>query len=233
MPRKPSVRSTLGQALSPAETVAQPRPPSDIYNMAGKRLADLVIGGALLLLTAPLVLVLGLAVVLGTGWPAFYRARRIGKDGRVFGMWKLRTMVHDADQLLEDWRRDGHHLRSEYEQRYKITEDPRVTRLGRFLRKTSLDELPQFWNVIKGDMSLVGPRPVTGRETDLYESERELLLSVRPGVTGAWQVAGRSLVPYNRRMELELDYCRHPTLGRDLAILARTPLAIISTRGAS
>ncbi len=201
------------------------------YRQRGKRLLDLFMAVTLFLCFLPLMAVVALAVLLSSGWPVLYGSERVGKDDRPFRMWKFRTMVRDADTLLERWLRSRPQLAVEYKRGYKLRRDPRVTRLGHFLRRSSLDELPQLWNVIRGDMSLVGPRPIVAREARNYGPYRPILLSLRPGVTGTWQLNGRNRVAYPERMWVELDYCSSVALAADARILVRTLLAPIRFEG--
>lgn len=193
-----------------------------------KRAMD--IAGAIvgLVLTAPVLLVLAALIRLESKGSPFFRHMRVTSGGRRFGCLKLRTMSEDAEQHLE---RDEA-LYAEYvRNNYKIPEDqdPRITRLGRFLRRTSLDEVPQFWNVLLGDMSLVGPRPLVPSELEHYAGARQrLLLSMRPGLTGAWAVSGRHGVSYPERAEIELSYVRSWSLTGDAVVLVRTFRAIMS-----
>jgi lipopolysaccharide/colanic/teichoic acid biosynthesis glycosyltransferase len=198
-----------------------------------KRALDIVGAIVGLVLAAPVVLLLVPLIRLGSPGPAVFAHVRLGRDARPFRCYKLRTMCADAESHLD---RDPH-LRAAYRANgYKLpsSEDRRVTPLGRFMRLSSLDELPQFWNVLRGDMALVGPRPIVGEELEHYaERDRRLLLSVRPGITGAWAVGGRSRIGYPERARLELDYVRGWTFARDLRILARTAGAVLGRRGAS
>ncbi|HEY0777086.1 MAG TPA: sugar transferase [Gemmatirosa sp.] len=207
--------------------------PSQIVAGAIKRLLDVVVAGVGLVVSAPLLLVLAALVRLSSPGPIFFAQARVGQGGRVFRCYKLRTMRNDAESLL----RSDPELRATYERNgFKIPcdADHRVTGIGRFLRLTSCDEIPQLWNVLKGEMSLVGPRPLVARELSHYPgADRDLLLSVRPGLTGAWAVGGRSRVGYPRRAAMELDYVRHWSLGRDLRILFRTVGAVLARRGAA
>ena len=197
-------------------------------NGPGKRLADLIIGSVMLLIAGPLVAVLGLMVKASSPGPAFFRQERIGKDRRPFTMLKLRTMFDGADRqvgaLLEQ---DGVD-----ERLYKIRDDPRITPVGRWLRRWSLDELPQLWNVARGDMSLVGPRPGLASEVEAYEGWQLARLAVRPGLTGAWQISGRSELSFDDCVRLDLAYIKHWSLRGDLFILAMTIPALLSGRGA-
>lgn len=207
--------------------------PSRIASRALKRTIDLIGAICGLVLVAPLFAMLALLVRLGSPGPAIFAQARIGRGGRVFRCYKLRTMRHDAESLL----RTDPELRANYERNgFKIPcdADHRVTPIGRVLRLTSCDELPQLWNVLKGEMSLVGPRPLVARELAHYPgADRVVLLSVRPGLTGAWAVGGRSRVGYPERAAMELDYVRRWTIGRDLLILLRTVGAVLVRRGAS
>jgi lipopolysaccharide/colanic/teichoic acid biosynthesis glycosyltransferase len=177
------------------------------------------------------MLALWAAIRLESRGPALFRHRRAGRHGVVFQCLKLRTMRVDAEAVLQS---DGAMYEAYLQNHYKLPDDsdPRITRLGRLLRRTSLDELPQFWNVLVGDMSLVGPRPVVAEELSLYGEDSALLLSVRPGLTGAWAVGGRHGVGYPERCELELRYVREWTLRTDLRILARTVNAVVQPNDA-
>jgi Undecaprenyl-phosphate galactose phosphotransferase WbaP len=204
----------------------------DPWAQRSKRVLDVVatiIGGALLLFP---ILVLSLLVWLDSGRPVFYADKRLGRDGKVFSFVKFRTMVPDAEALLQQVLAADPEMREEYLKYHKLRHDPRVTRMGRFLRKTSLDELPQLWNVLKGEMSLVGPRPYMPREIALTgESWREIL-RVAPGITGPWQVAGRSDITLAQRVPMEAYYVRNWSVWLDLVILARTMRIVLLSRGA-
>jgi len=197
-----------------------------------KRAMDIAIAGIGLLLLAPVFLVLAL-LVRADGGPAFYVHPRVGRGGRIFGCIKFRSMVVDSEARLEALLASDPAARAEWEQTRKLRNDPRITRIGRFLRATSLDELPQLINVLRGEMSLVGPRPVTPAELDRYYGAAAAhYLSVRPGITGPWQVSGRSETSYDQRVALDVAYVTQPSLLTDLRILLRTPLAVLSRRGA-
>jgi len=200
------------------------------YGRFGKRAFDLVFGGSLLLLAVPVILVLALAVAVTSGFPPFYAATRVGKDGLPFRMWKLRTMVRDADSHLRRWRDAGTSEATEFSRSFKLRDDPRVTPVGRILRKTSLDELPQLLNVVRGEMSLVGPRPIVVDELFQYGANQGLFLSVRPGVTGSWQVQGRNTIDYPHRANVELDYVSRLSLVEDLRLLALTAPVVMLKR---
>ena len=203
------------------------------FRRLAKRSIDVV--GALsgIILLAPLMLLVGALIRLESRGPVIFRQRRIGQGGRTFGFLKFRTMVADAEKRLSE-------LESLNESScgvlFKIRNDPRVTRLGRFLRRSSLDELPQLFNVLKGEMSLVGPRPLQLRDSERLElAEPEAFaqrLSVPPGMTGAWQVGGRSETDCFGMLQFDLAYVANWSLGRDLVILSRTFLAVLKGRGA-
>ena len=198
-----------------------------------KRILDLcatVIGGTLLL---PVFLVLTLLVYIESGRPVFYNDQRMGRDGDLFSCAKFRTMVPDAEALLLQVLEEDTGLRQEYSKYHKLRDDPRVTRVGRFLRKTSLDELPQLWNVIRGEMSLVGPRPYLPRESKEIGVTQSEILRVPPGVTGPWQVAGRNQTTFEERVRMDADYVRDWSVWLDLVLLARTVQTVVLRRGAS
>lgn len=197
-------------------------------NGPGKRLIDVTLGGAALLIVWPLLAVLGLVVRVSSAGPALFRQERIGRQTRPFTMLKLRTMVDGADRLVA-----GLLDKTGADQRfYKFQDDPRITAVGRWLRRWSLDELPQLWNVVRGDMSLVGPRPGLGSEVEAYESWQLARLAVRPGLTGAWQVSGRSEVGFDDCVRMDLAYIQNWSLRGDLVILAKTIPAVLRRRGA-
>ena len=193
----------------------------------GKRLADLILASTALLVTSPLLVVLGLVVRVSSAGPALFRQERIGRGMRPFTMLKLRTMVDGADRLVAGLLEE-----SDADPRfYKFQDDPRVTGIGRWLRRWSLDELPQLWNVVRGDMSLVGPRPGLASEVEAYESWQLVRLAVRPGITGAWQVSGRSELSFDDCVRLDLAYIEDWSLRGDLIILAKTLPAVLGRRG--
>ncbi|WP_198376598.1 sugar transferase [Neoroseomonas rubea] len=197
-----------------------------------KRAMDIAIAGLALLAALPFFLVVG-ALVRADGGPAFYAHPRVGRGGRVFGCLKFRSMVTDSQARLEALLAADPAARAEWEQTRKLKNDPRITRIGRFLRATSLDELPQLINVLKGEMAIVGPRPVTQSELDSYYGAAAAhYLTVRPGITGLWQVSGRSETSYDQRVALDVAYVSQPSLLADIRILLKTPVAVLSRRGA-
>ena len=195
-----------------------------------KRALDVSAASLLLLLSLPLLLLTAIAVALDGG-PVLYLSERVGANGIPFKCLKFRTMMLGADCYLDEYL--GHHpsAREEWMQNRKLAFDPRVTYVGRLLRQSSIDEFPQLINVIKGDMSLVGPRPVTQAELDAYYgSQAELYKSVRPGITGLWQVSGRNDVDYASRVSLDARYVRKWNIIFDILILCKTPHAVLSRR---
>ena len=192
---------------------------------------DQVVAAVLLVLLAPLLCVLSL-LVRADGAPAFYRHRRIGANGHAFGCIKFRTMVANADEVLQHVLASDPAAAAEWAATQKLRNDPRVTSLGRFLRRSSLDELPQLLNVLRGEMSLVGPRPIVEAEVSRYGDDIEYYYETKPGLTGLWQVSGRSDTSYARRVRLDVWYVRNWTLWHDIAILLKTIPAVFLQRGA-
>ena len=177
-------------------------------------------------------LLLGLAIRLDSPGPALYRQRRLGKGGRTIFIYKFRTMVSNADAVLHDYLETQPELRAEWERDQKLRHDPRITRMGRFLRKTSLDELPQLLNVLRGEMSLVGPRPIVDNEKEKYGLVYENYCRVRPGITGLWQVSGRNNTTYEERVSMDDYYVTNWSVWMDLWILGKTPLVVLTGYGA-
>lgn len=212
----------------------------DSYDLYIKRLIDLVLSLFLLILFFPIGLVIAVLIRLETSGPVFADTpERVGKDGKLFKMFKFRSMVENAHMML----RHDPKMRSLYEKykrnSYKLIEDPRVTQLGKFLRKHSLDEVPQLINVLRGEMSLIGPRAYYPDELtnqqNKYPETRSLVknvLSIKPGITGYWQVSGRSEVNFDKRIAMDADYVTNRSLWYDIKILIRTPLAMITGKGA-
>jgi Undecaprenyl-phosphate galactose phosphotransferase WbaP len=197
-----------------------------------KRMLDVaasVIGGVLIL---PLILVLSLLVWMESRGSIFYTDRRMGRDGKLFSCFKFRTMVPDAEALLQRMLAEDEEMREEYLRYHKLRDDPRVTRVGRFLRKTSLDELPQLWNVLRGEMSLVGPRPYLPRESGDIGAAQSEILRVTPGITGPWQVAGRNHTSFDERVRMDACYVRDWSVWLDLVLLASTVRCLLLRRDA-
>jgi exopolysaccharide biosynthesis polyprenyl glycosylphosphotransferase len=199
-----------------------------LSTIAMKRAMDLFVSGIALTLLSPLILAISLLILLDSGRPVLFRQRRAGKDGKPFTMLKFRTMVADAEERLGELV----DLEKLDEPAFKIPDDPRVTRVGKLLRRTSLDELPQLINVLRGSMSLVGPRPEEEAVVALYDERQRIRLAVKPGLTGPMQVYGRGDLTFEERLAMERDYLDNLSVTGDLAILLRTPRAMIRGEGA-
>ena len=194
-----------------------------------KRLFDVIFSvAALVLLAVPMALIILLIKIESPG-PAIFVHNRFGKNGRPLPLLKFRSMHLNAEQMIEMFTPEQ---KEEWEQNFKLEDDPRITKIGRFLRRTSLDELPQFINILKGELSLVGPRPIVEEELERYGSEKEKFLSVTPGLTGYWQAYARSRCTYEQRMEMELYYVDHANFWWDIKIMLATVGAVLSRRGA-
>ncbi|MEJ0005423.1 MAG: sugar transferase [Steroidobacteraceae bacterium] len=196
-----------------------------------KRVLDVIGALALMLVLSPLLLVVGLLLARDRA-PIIFSHKRTGRHGKTFGCLKFRTMVPNADEVLRDLLHQDPKLKVEWMRDHKLREDPRVTTVGRFLRRTSLDELPQLWNVLKGEMSLVGPRPVVRDEWQRYGRRLDTYLAAKPGVTGLWQVMGRNDCSYRRRVALDSYYVRKRSFFMDCYILLRTIKVVLNGRGA-
>jgi len=196
-----------------------------------KRLFDIVAASLLLSLLAPLFL--ALAYLVGRdGGNVLFGHRRIGAQGRAFKCWKFRSMVPNAEAVLARVLETDPQARAEWQRDFKLRNDPRITPIGRFLRSTSLDELPQLLNVLAGEMSLVGPRPIVADEVPRYGAAFHDYTRCRPGITGIWQVSGRNDTGYRQRVQLDQEYARNWSFGADLAVLLRTPIAVLRRSGA-
>ena len=203
------------------------------YVTVGKRVFDVAFVLVALVIAIPCAALIALAILITDGRPILYRSKRIGADGSEFSIVKFRTMVRNSDVALAEMREAMQSVDDEFSESIKLRRDPRVTRLGAFLRKSSLDELPQLYNILKGDMSVVGPRPVTRHEWDrFYGDQASFIFRSRPGLTGVWQVSGRSLLPYRQRIKLDLAYAEECRLTTDLGILVRTIPTVLRGHGA-
>ncbi|MGJ0223497.1 sugar transferase [Streptococcus pyogenes] len=200
-------------------------------SLAIKRLMDII--GALTFFTVflPLYLAVALGVRLSSRGPIFYVQDRMGLHGRTFRFYKFRSMVENSDEVFSSFLEDDEEARSQWERYQKLDRDPRITRFGQFIRRTSLDELPQFWNVLLGDMSLVGPRPCMPSQKNLYGAHWKAYCAVRPGLTGLWQVSGRNRLTYDQRVALDAEYIRGWSIHLDLVILLRTVTVVVSGAG--
>jgi lipopolysaccharide/colanic/teichoic acid biosynthesis glycosyltransferase len=193
-----------------------------------KRLMDIAVAGSVFVLLSPLMLLIALSIKVLSPGPALFKQRRTGLGGRVFEICKFRTMSINAEQEIKDLL----HANEQDGPAFKMKNDPRVTSIGRFLRRTSLDELPQLWNVLRGDMSLVGPRPLPCHESDACAPWQQRRLDVTPGVTCIWQTSGRSQVTFDRWMRMDINYIQTRSLRRDIQLLFQTVWAVASCRGA-
>jgi exopolysaccharide production protein ExoY len=192
-----------------------------------KRAFDIVVASLAIVALAPLYLALAAAIKLTKGGPVFYTHERVGFAGRRFRCFKFRTMVADSETVLRTHLANCPAAAAEWKLTRKLTNDPRITMLGAFLRKTSLDELPQFFNILRGEMSCVGPRPIVSEELELYSDKVGDYLCARPGVTGLWQISGRSSTSYEQRVSLDSQYARRWSFSKDLAIMVRTLPAVL------
>lgn len=215
--------------------------PLQIKHDLAKRAFDIAFSALFLLAFSPVFLFLALLVKRSSPGPIFYKSPRLGRGGKVIQCLKFRTMFIDAETRLHYLLQTEPNLRAEWETFQKFKQDPRITPIGNFLRKTSLDEIPQFWNVLIGDLSVVGPRPPTlvGPPKDysqeirkLYGSSTHLILSVRPGITGTWQVSGRSQIPMHERVKIEAQYAKSRNFWVDLVVIAKTIPAVFFSKGA-
>lgn len=199
-----------------------------------KRLVDIIAGlvGTILLIPITICIYIAKKILKEDDGPIFYDHLRIGKDGKHFKLYKYRSMIVGADEILKEYLAENEAARIEFEKNQKLKNDPRITKLGNFLRKTSLDEFPQFINVLKGDMSLVGPRPIVDREVELFGDKMKTVHSVRPGLTGYWAANGRSDTTYEQRVEMEAYYAENFSLLLDIKIILKTIKSVIKKEGA-
>ena len=223
-------------------TYAQPQPDRSHHGadhmvgarsgkLSGKRMLDVVGAIGLAIVFSPLIIAVSMILTI-RGGSIIYRHRRVGVGGKTFECLKFRTMIPNADRELFKLLEQNEHLKAEWIKARKLQQDPRVTRVGHFLRRTSLDELPQLWNVLRGEMSLVGPRPVVREELLRYGRSVSMYLAVKPGVTGLWQATGRNDTDYRRRVAMDVYYVRNQSLGLDLYILFRTAGVVLAGNGA-
>lgn len=194
-----------------------------------KRIFDVIIASIGLIVLLPIFLLLTIVIKIDSKGTVFFAHTRIGKNGKKFKMYKFRTMYENAQEMINDFTPEQ---MKEWKENFKLKDDPRITKIGKFLRKTSLDELPQIINIIKGDLSIVGPRPVIDAEIEKYGEDKEKFLSVTPGLTGYWQVNGRSAITYEDRMKMELYYINHMSAKLDLQIFFKTFIKVLKKEGA-
>ena len=194
-----------------------------------KRIIDIILSLCALFFLWPILLLIALIIRIDSNGPVIYKHYRLGKNGKIFGIYKFRTMVSNADEILKNFTKEQ---KEEFEKNYKLENDPRITKVGDFLRKTSLDELPQILNILKGDMSIIGPRPVVLKEIEKFGNLKDKYLSVLPGLTGWWACNGRSCTTYDERIALEMYYIDNQSLKLDIKCFFKTILAVIKRNGA-
>ncbi|MDX2241150.1 MAG: sugar transferase [Leptolyngbyaceae cyanobacterium bins.302] len=202
-----------------------------IHGETAKRTFDVLFSLTVLIVFSPLYLLLVLLIAISSPGPIFYVQERVGRNYRRFDCIKFRTMVEDADHVLAQMMERSPRLRQEFQANFKLRRDPRITWIGRFLRITSLDEFPQFWNVLVGDMSVVGPRPLVVEELPKYGKYMDRVLKARPGITGLWQVSGRNDIPYPRRVQIDVYYVNSRGFWMDLWIIVKTIGVVIFPKG--
>ena len=194
-----------------------------------KRILDCILATIALIILSPIYLIIAIAVKIDSKGPVFFKHTRIGKNGKIIKIYKYRTMVTNAEELIKQFTPEQ---MKEYKENFKLENDPRITKVGKFLRKTSLDELPQLLNIVKGELALIGPRPVVKDELEKYGENAEKFLSVTPGLTGNWAASGRSNTTYEERMEMELWYVDNISFKTDIQIFFKTIVAVIKKEGA-
>lgn len=192
-----------------------------------KRIFDIIFSLLILIIFSPVYLLLSVIVVFSSRGKIFFVQKRIGKNFRPFLCIKYRTMVANADKILESLLTKCPQTRKEFQANFKLKNDPRITQIGHFLRRTSLDEFPQFWNVLKGEMSVVGPRPLVMEEIPMYGRKIDQVLTVKPGITGLWQVSGRNNIPYKKRISIDVYYAQNNNFWLDLCIILKTVWVIV------
>ena len=199
-----------------------------------KRLFDIFVGliGTILLIPITICIYIAKKILKEDNGPIFYNQLRIGKNGKYFKLHKYRSMIVGADEILKEYLKNNEEARIEFEENQKLKDDPRITKLGKILRKTSLDEFPQFINILKGDMSLVGPRPIVDREVKLFGDKMKTVHSVKPGLTGYWAANGRSDTAYDKRVEMEAYYAENFSLLLDIKIIFKTIKSVLKKEGA-
>lgn len=194
-----------------------------------KRFADIACSAIAIILLSPFFIIISIAIKATSKGPAIFVHKRVGKNGKEIGIYKFRSMVMNAEELIKEFTPEQ---KAEFQKNFKLENDPRITKIGKFLRKTSLDELPQLFNVLKGDLSLVGPRPIIQKETEIYGEYKKMLLSVKPGLTGFWAANGRSSTSYKRRRAMEIYYVKNRSLLFDIKILFKTVISVFKGEGA-
>lgn len=221
---KANITDTSKAAASNTHSV-KPKP---IYDFV-KRVFDIVCSLIGLIVLSPVFIILSILIKTTSEGPVFFAHKRVGKGGKTIKIYKFRSMVTNAEELIKQFTPEQ---KAEYEKNFKLENDPRVTKVGNFMRKTSLDELPQLINILKGDISIVGPRPVMDVETQIYGNYRNMLLSVKPGLTGFWAANGRSHTTYTRRRAMEIYYVKNRSILLDLKIIFKTFISVFKREGA-
>lgn len=194
-----------------------------------KRFSDIICSAIAIILLSPFFIIITIAIKATSKGPVIFVHKRVGKGGKEIGIYKFRSMVMNAEKLIENFTPEQ---KEEFQKNFKLENDPRITKIGKFLRKTSLDELPQFFNVLKGDLSIVGPRPVMKIETEIYGNYKAMLLSVKPGLTGFWAANGRSDTSYKRRRAMEIYYVKNRSFLLDIKIIFKTVISVFKGEGA-
>lgn len=194
-----------------------------------KRFADIVCSAIAIVLLSPFFIIISIAIKATSKGPVIFVHKRVGKNGKKIGIYKFRSMVMNAEELIEKFTPEQ---KEEFKKNFKLENDPRITKIGKFLRKTSLDELPQLFNILKGDLSIVGPRPIVEVETEIYGEYKNMLLSVKPGLTGFWAANGRSDTSYKRRRAMEIYYVKNRSLLFDIKIIFKTVISVFKGEGA-
>lgn len=194
-----------------------------------KRIADIFCSAVAIILLSPLFIIISIAIKATSEGPVIFVHKRVGKNGKEIGIYKFRSMVVNAEALIEKFTPEQ---KEEFQKNFKLENDPRITKIGKFLRKTSLDELPQLFNILKGDLSIVGPRPIMEVETEIYGKYKDMLLSVKPGLTGFWAANGRSDTSYKKRRAMEIYYVKNRSLLFDIKIIFKTIISVFTGKGA-
>lgn len=194
-----------------------------------KRMADIILSILGLIILSPVFLIIAIIIRIDSKGPIFFKHKRVGKNGKPLYIYKFRTMHPHAEDMIKNFNEEQ---MREFKESYKLQNDPRITRIGEILRKTSLDELPQIVNILKGELSIIGPRPVIDEEIEKYGENKDKLLSITPGLTGYWQANGRSSTTYEERMEMELYYVDNCSLKMDIAIFFKTIISVLKKEGA-
>jgi len=231
-----STHECSANASLPLLCLSHPESPSAFTMSWQKRSFDILFSSVAIIVGAPLFILIALLIKCTSHGPIFYCSTRLGQNGKLFKFWKFRSMCKNADKKLQKILSENSQARQEWQKFFKLKNDPRITLVGKFLRKTSFDELPQFWNVLTGDLSIVGPRPFLPNELstikDLLGDDFCAMLSIRPGLTGIWQTSGRSHLTFEERLMLDITYLQRSSFLLDLAIIGKTIPLMLFPRGA-